>query len=311
VNPILFQVPAEFIGRWQSGELLRFGTILKDAASGRIVSHLQETGVAQSILSNLASGPFAPISMAADVLNAASSIYAGVKIDQLKLMMETLQALQVVTLGVSLVGVGVSVAGFYHMHKRFNALEVRMDLLSETISAGFENLCQRDLRRQLHLTKSLLQRAHQAQTLSNPSFEYSEVASGLADQSAYFEGEIAFIVKSKGPIDPDVFWQLTQMLMLCNGVRIDCRIRTNELRHALTVSEAVSADYNNLFTHLTPSSFGLPIDQGLAAVRVLRDASDAAACKPFLIDYLHTHKIDGAAYINQLDNEKSNPYLFV
>jgi hypothetical protein len=197
------------------------------------------------------------------------------------------------------------------MHKRFNALEVRMDHLSETISAGFESLGQRDLRRQLHLTKSLLQRAHQAQTLSNPSSEYSEVAAGLADQSAYFEGEIAFIVKSKGPIDPDVFWQLTQMLMLCNGVRIDCRIRTNELRHALTVSEAVSADYDSLFTNLTPSSFGLPIDQGLAAARVLRDASDAAASKPFLIDYLRTQKIDGGEYINQLDNEKSSPYLFL
>lgn len=311
MNPILFHVPAELIGRWQSGELLRFGTILKDAASGRIVSHLQETGVAQSVLSSFASGPFAPISMVTNLVNTGSNIYTGVKINQLKLMMETLQSLQVVTLGVSLVGVGVSVAGFYHMHKRFNALEVRMDHLSETIRAGFDSLGQRDLRRQLHLTKSLLQRAHQAQTLSNPSSEYSEVAAGLADQSAYFEGEIAFIVKSKGPIDPDVFWQLTQMLMLCNGVRIDCRIRTNELRHALTVSEAISADYDSLFTNLTPSSFGLPIDQGLAAVKVLRDASDAAASKPFLIDYLRTQKIDGSEYITQLENEKSNPYLFL
>lgn len=311
MNPMLFKIPVDLLGRVEAGELIRFGTILKDATTGKIVSHLQETGVAQSILSNLASGPFAPISMVADVVNVGSNIYAGVKIDQLKLMMETLQTLQVVTLGVSLVGVGVSVAGFYHMHKRFNALEVRMDHLSETISAGFESLGQRDLRRQLHLTKSLLQRAHQAQTLSNPSSEYSEVAAGLADQSAYFEGEIAFIVKSKGPIDPDVFWQLTQMLMLCNGVRIDCRIRTNELRHALTVSEAVSADYDSLFTNLTPSSFGLPIDQGLAAARVLRDASDAAASKPFLIDYLRTQKIDGGEYINQLDNEKSSPFLFL
>lgn len=311
MNPMLFKIPVDLLGRVEAGELIRFGTILKDATTGKIVSHLQETGVAQSILSNLASGPFAPISMVADVVNVGSNIYAGVKIDQLKLMMETLQTLQVVTLGVSLVGVGVSVAGFYHMHKRFNALEVRMDHLSETISAGFESLGQRDLRRQLHLTKSLLQRAHQAQTLSNPSSEYSEVAAGLADQSAYFEGEIAFIVKSKGPIDPDVFWQLTQMLMLCNGVRIDCRIRTNELRHALTVSEAVSADYDSLFTNLTPSSFGLPIDQGLAAVRVLRDASDAAASKPFLIDYLRTQKIDGGEYINQIDKEKSCPYLFL
>ncbi|MFZ2856496.1 hypothetical protein, partial [Acidovorax sp.] len=79
-----------------------------------------------------------------------------------------------------------------------------------------------------------------AQALSDPRPEFSKVAAGLADQAAYFEGEIAFIVKTNGPIDPDVFWQLAQMLMLCNSVRIDCRIRTNELRHALADPALIS-----------------------------------------------------------------------
>lgn len=311
MGTIPFEIPAEVLSRVASGELIRFGTILKDSVTGQIVRHVQETGVAQSVLSTLASGPFAPISMAADVINAGASIYAGVKINQLKAMMETLQSLQVATLGVSLAGVGVSVAGFYYMHKRFNSLELRMDHLGETIEAGFESLGQRDLRKQLHLTKSLLQRAQQAQALSVPSPEYSEVAAGLADQAAYFEGEIAFLVKVNGPIDSEVFWQLAQMLMLCNSVRIDCRIRTNELRHALAVSEAVSSEYNNLFTHLTPLSFGPAVDQGLAAIRVLRDASDAAASKPYLIDYLRTQRIDGGDYIDALDQEKNSPYLML
>lgn len=311
ISTIPFDIPADILGRVASGELVRYGTILKDSVTGQIVRHVQETGVAQSVLSNLASGPFAPISMVADVLNAGASIYTGVKINQLKAMMETLQLLQVATLGVSLAGVGVSVAGFYYMHKRFNSLERRMDHLSETIRAGFESLSHRDLRKQLHLTKSLLQRAQHAQALSDPRPEYSEVAAGLADQAAYFEGEIAFIVKTNGSIDPDVFWQLAQMLMLCNSVRIDCRIRTNELRHALAVSEAVASEYNNLFTHLTPLSFGPTANQGLAAVRVLRDASDAAASKPYLIDYLRTQRINGGDYIEAIDQEKNSPYLLL
>ncbi len=311
IGTIPFEIPTELLGRVASGELIRYGTILKDSVTGKIVHHIQETGVAQSVLSNLASGPFAPISMVVDVVNAGANIYAGVKINQLKAMMETLQSLQVLTLGVSLTGIGVSVAGFYYMHKRFNSLEGRMDHISETIKAGFESLGQRDLRKQLHLTKSLLQRAQQAQALSDPRPEYSEVAAGLTDQAAYFEGEIAFIVKTNGPVDTDVFWQLAQMLMLCNSVRIDCRIRTNELRHALTISEAVSSEYNNLFTHLTPLSFGPAIDQGLAAVRVLRDASDAAASKPYLIDYLRTQRINGGDYIEAIDQEKNSPYLLL
>lgn len=311
MSTIPFEIPAELLGRIASGELVRYGTILKDSVTGQIVRHVQETGVAQAVLSNLASGPFAPLSMMAGVLDTGASIYTGVKINQLKVMMETLQLLQVATLGVSLAGVGVSVAGFYYMHKRFNSLEGRMDHLGETMRAGFESLRHSDLRKQLHLTKSLLQRAQHAQALSDARPEYSEVAAGLADQAAYFEGEIAFVVKANGPIDPDVFWQLAQMLMLCNSVRIDCRIRTNELRHALAVSEAVSFEYNNLFTHLTPLSFGPAVDQGLAAVRVLRDASDAAASKPYLIDYLRTQRIDGGDYIRAIDQEADSPYLLL
>ena len=306
-----FQIPAELLSQLASGELVRYGTILKDAVTGQIVRHVQETGVAQAVLSNLASGPFLPISMVANVANTGASIYTGVKINQLTAMMGTLQSLQVATLGVSLVGLGVSVAGFYYMHKRLNSLEVRMDHLGGTIQAGFESLGHRDLRKQLHLTKSLLQRAGQAHALSDPRPEYSEVAAALGDQAAYFEGELAFIVNVKGPIDADVFWQLTQMLMLCNSVRIDCRIRTNELHHALTVAETVATDYENLFTHLTPLSFGFGVDKGLAAVRILRDAGDAAASKPYLIDYLRTKRIIGSEYIKALDNEMSSPYLII
>ena len=49
----------------------------------------------------------------------------------------------------------------------------------------------------------------------------------------------------------------------------------------------------------------------LAAVRVLRDASDAAASKPYLIDYLRTQRINGGDYIEAIDQEKTNPYLLL
>ena len=311
ISAIPFEVPAELLGRVASGDLIRYGTILKDAGTGQIVKHLQETGAAQSVLSSLSSGPFAPVSILADVIGAGANVYAGIKIDQLKEMIETLQSLQVATLGVSLAGVGVSVAGFYYMHKRFNALEDRLDELSEAIKVGFESLGHRDMRKQLQLTKSLLQRAQQAPALSDPRPEYSEVAARLADQSAYFEGEIAFIVKTNGPIDLELFQQMCQMLMLCNSVRIDYRIRTNELKHALAVSESVASEYDNLFTHLTPLSFGPDAAKGLSAVRVLRDATDAACSKPYLIDYLRTKRIDGGDYIEALEQEKSSPYLLL
>lgn len=310
-STIPFEIPAELLGRVASGELVRYGTILKNAGTGQIVRHLQETGMVQSILSNLSSGPFSALQMLTDVVGAGANVYAGIKIDQLKVMMETLEALQMATLGVSVVGIGVSAAGFYYMNKRFNVLENRMDELAEAIKVGFESQGHRDLRQQLHITKSLLQRAQQAPALSDPKPEYSQVAAGLTNQAAYFSGEIAFAVKTKSHIDLDLFQQLAQMLMLCNSVRIDCGIRTNELKHALTVSESVASDYENLFMNLTPLSFGPDGAKGLSVVRVLRDASDAASSKPYLIDFLRTRRIDGGEYIQSLEKEKNSPYLLL
>jgi hypothetical protein len=315
ISTIPFEIPAQLLGKLATGEAIRYGTLLKDSVTGQILGHVQETGIAQSVLSNVVASGGNPISMVvgvgSDMVNAGASLYAGVQVAKLKAMMETLQSLQVATLGVSLVGVGVSVAGFYYMHKRFNKLEGRMDQLAETIRAGFQEQRQNDLRSQMARTKGYIQRAQHAQSLFDPRPEYSNVAAALTDQAAYFEGEIAFMAKSNGPINPEMFWQLAQMLMLCNNVRIDCRIRTNELRHALAISESISAEYNDLFTQLTPLSFGQAVDQGLASVRVLRDASDAAASKPYLIDSLRTQRISGSDYIESLEQEKDAPYLML
>ena len=78
--------------------------------------------------------------------------------------------------------------------------------------------------------------------------------------------------------------------MLCNNVRIDCDMRSNELKHALSVAESGALKYHNLFKKLTPVSFGGSVENGLNTVKVLRDITDSAASKPYLIDYLRTRR---------------------
>jgi hypothetical protein len=60
ISTIPFEYPSRLLADIATGQVVRYGTILKDAATGRIVSHMQETGVVQSILSNLVTGPFIP-----------------------------------------------------------------------------------------------------------------------------------------------------------------------------------------------------------------------------------------------------------
>lgn len=335
LNTIPFEIPAKFVAQLAAGDLVRYGSILKSPATGQIVAHLQETASAQNVISTILS----PVSLPLKVVDTAVNGYTALKvtkidsqvgeigtqvteiatqmgqanaqINHLGTMMQTLQSLQVATLGLSLVGVGVSVAGFIYMRKRFNALDGRLNQVIDTIREGFDNQRKADLRKETSRIRGLIQRAEHAKEFSNPQSEYREVAAALADQAAYFEGEVSFVLTTRGTIPADLFWQLTQALMLCNNVRIDCGIRSNELQHTLRTSEKVATEYQNLFNPLTPASFDGSVENSLNTVKVLRDITDSAASKPYLIDYLRTRRIPGEEYVHALEQEEENPLLML
>lgn len=310
ITQILFEVPALYEAALKAGSVVQIGGLLKDAATGRIVAHLQESGLAHSLMSH-ALGAASPVMLANEVVNTGSGLYTAVQVTQLKAMMGALQSLQIATLGVSLVGVGVSVAGFVYMHKRFNALDGKIDSLVASVNAGFEDQHRAAIRAHMSQVRGLVQRAGQAASLTSPQSEYARIAGALADQAAYFEGELTFLIKTNGRVKLELFWQLAQVLMLCNSVRIDCRIRTNELRNAQEIAEGVADEYQKLFDPLTPLAFETAGRDGSIVVRTLRDVTDAAATKPYLIDYLRTRRLDGGEYLSRLEGEMQTPLLML
>lgn len=309
MSSIPFAIPTEFLAGYHTGEILRFGAILKNSATGKIIGHLQETGPAQQILSSVISNPLSPLSLLGNAANLGSNIYTAIQVRQLKLLMESLKAVQVASLGVSLVGVGVSVAGFIYMRKRFDVLDSQINQLLEAVNGGFEEQRKAHLRSHLSRSKALIRRAEQAQVLSDPRSEYMNVSGGLSDESGFFEGEISYMISEQHPINLDGFWQLAQMLLLCNNVRLECQLRANELPHASKISEAIASDYRDLFERITPASFEVAPERGRDVVRTLRDATDAAATRPYLIDYLKFKRISGPEYLDALKNEADQPLL--
>lgn len=311
LNQILFEYPAKFLAHGIPENVVRYGAILKDAETGRIVGHLQESGLGQSLLDMVSGGIQAPLSSLPSVVDIGTGVYSAVKLNQLHVMMQTLQTLQVATLGTSLVGLGVSVAGFIHMHQRFNAVDQKLQELQDAIDRGFEAQRQAEFRRQLSQTKTYVMQATHAGALSNPDGEYARLAAELGEQATYFEGELSFMIKTQGKLNPALFWQLTQLMMLCNNVRIDCSIRRNELRHAVKTSESVANDYQKLFDELSPTSFDTTLHQGAQLAQSVRDVTDAAATKPYLLDDLYTRRIDGREFLRHIESEQDNPLLIV
>jgi hypothetical protein len=133
----------------------------------------------------------------------------------------------------------------------------------------------------------------------------------MADQAAFFEGEIVHLLSTKGPVNHDTFWLLAQLWMLCNSVRVDCQIRANELLNAQRTSERIAGEYEGLFERVGPASFDISHHEGKTTITLLRDATDAAHSKPYLLDYLRTQRIEGPSYIERIEQEKEEPLLLL
>ena len=104
---IPFEIPAEFLSGVSSGNLVRYGGILKDVGSGQIVGHLQETGALQAAVR--AGFSFDPTG-ATGLIGIVQDAVISKKIDAMQAMLGTMQSLQIATLASSVAGIGVTAA---------------------------------------------------------------------------------------------------------------------------------------------------------------------------------------------------------
>ena len=320
IESIPFSIPAKFAAGMADGSLVRFGAIIKDASSGGIVAHLQESGVSQQLLSSATGGPFAPIS-------AVSSVTANVQLAGLTKMMATMQMLQYATLGASLVGVGVSVAGFKAMSTRFDQVQSQISTFADNVIQHFAEQKEREFRSHQSRVKSLLEQAELAYAYNNSASEWMRIAHALADEAGFYQGEIEHLI-SLTVFDDQQFKAFSQLYTLCNNARIKCLMLADELLAARDTSEAMARQYNLLFDSLTPITLAKqsirlshntdqPYDHLLRQelvdskqlVSSMREIQDAAATRPLLLDTLIDRQISGKGFFERLESKKNEPIL--
>jgi hypothetical protein len=321
IGNIPFSIPTEFASGIADGSLMRIGSLLKDSATGKIVAHVQETGIAQQLFSGITSSPFSPL----NALSFASSGYANVQLSQLKTMMEGLQVLQYVNLGVSIAGIGVSVIGFAIMDKKLKSIEEHIVNLNQKLDQHFQDWLERDLRKHCSQIYILFEKADIAHTLTNSSDKWLSVESQLADKSGFFREEIAHLL-GQDKFNVDLFIPLVRSLALCNAARIECLLLANELPAAHKVASIIGQNYSALFDDIIPfqlASKSFPEDEHSQSilrqnqleinpvVQGIRDVTDAALTKPFLIETLIEKGIAGRDFISVLRDEKEHPLLLL
>jgi len=323
INSIPFSIPTEFAAGLNDGSLVRIGTLIKETGTGKIIAHVQETGLGQHLLNGVGASPFSPLTL-------ASTGYANVQLEQLKSMMEGLQILQYANLGVSLAGIGVSSIGFAIINKKLKNIGIQISDLSKKMDQHFQDLIENDLREHYSKVATLFEKAELAHELTNSTDEWKEVSSQLADESGFFRGRIERLLEHN-KFDMNLFTAFVRYLTLCNAGRIECLLLADELPAAHKAADMVGHNYKDLFDDIVPFQIARKLAQNETSkntmhyrkirqhqktttndlVQGIRDITDAALTKPLLIKSLIENNIAGSDYISALRNEKEHPLLLL
>jgi hypothetical protein len=141
-------IPAEFLQAVKDGLVIRYGCILKEVGTGRIVGHLKElTGLAR-VLSSVPLGP--ALAGASGVAQIWQRLDTHHQLGQVRQQLGHLRLVSSVGAVASVAGLGVSVAGFAVVLRRLERLEQRLNQGMERLRAEVERL---------HLRLDLLQMA--------------------------------------------------------------------------------------------------------------------------------------------------------
>lgn len=320
----IFQVPKHLQPLVESGALERFGTIVKDSGTGKIVGHLQQTGAGQKIMGSLVGSPFSG-------LDTVSSLAANAQLAGLKRMVEGLQLLQYVNLGIGLAGIGISVAGFAIVNKKLTSIQQTVEQLALTINRNFQQLYLNQLNRDLNAIRGLLEDIEASKRLSAPKVVLVGAASKLTEVRAGVRGHIEHQLQQNA-FDEQLFTQLTSAMLLCDNARLEAYVLANEYDSAHYSATAIAASYSELFDDVTPYDLNqkprithqhsaydkTSILQNRSRkagneniVRSLRDLTDAASTKPFLIEELDQRGIYGSDYLESLRIEANEPLVLV
>lgn len=320
---IPFHIPAQYLEGIGAGELTRTGTLIKDAASGRIVAHVQESGLAQQLLS------LSPATSLANPISTANQAYNTIQLAKLQQMMETMQLLQFANIGVSLVGVGVSVVGFALVNRKLKKIEQSVARLEDKIDSHFRQQYQDKLRWVFAHIGGLFEKADIARSLANPTAEYLSINSELANQSALVRGELEYRL-SLDEFDEELFNLLSRTLFMTNAARIEVLLAADEMDAAHETAQVIGRTYRNLFDDLSPYDLAVKQRHRYASqsasmaiyakqnrqdmeglVECVREVTDAALTKPLLIESLDRRGIRGSDFITRLRNEKETPILML
>ncbi|MEN2786748.1 hypothetical protein ACFOKI_01385 [Sphingomonas qilianensis] len=347
-DAIQMGVPDEWKKEFAAGTVYRVGTLLFRRGKPGIIAHLNETAAVQQVTSelfkgvlsqsgtiaSLASGPpgmvLAALTKSAGLGMQAVAIRQG---EQIKAALGTLQSLQMASLVVSGIGIGVSVAGFAILSQKIGrvsdqvkALDTRLEQMAKSIDDLRREPVQEDFDR----LRTACEQMDEAWSLSTPERQWRSAAQELHGLQNRFSRRVRRIVAETDEIatvEPFV-----EAFAMAGAARVSSRLAAGDNEASLQASESFAREFREVLEPIGAADIlaerlraegilpgdaryasraeQLQVDASAVAASY-RDREAAASSTPFTLRRLEKAGISGRKWLEAARHETTEPLMFL
>lgn len=323
---MLYKVPPELQARIIDGSATLFGAIIKDDSTGRILGHVQQSGITQQLLGramDMATGGFSPL----DVVSIIQNEQIKQNIRQLQDGMVLVQTLQYGTIALSGLNLGVSVVGFALMEKRLRGMQKQLDKIEDAIGKVTTDRREDEIRSTLADIIADLRNIDSLQTRESPSGAAESLQIALDRHAGRLETHFrrgADTARKSLTLDHlDLLWTLAAAIRLCHEASLQALFIGNNLATAesnglslaeghIALLELVSPDaLARLVARHDPTSHATALDQAHLLSDGLRGGVESLVGQVSIARTLAATGTSGLAYLREAREEKARELLFL
>ena len=313
---IPFEIPTQFRTAVAAGDVIRRGALLQDAASGRILAHVQETGGLQRLIVDLATStsPFNPVDTAFGIFDVVQNEQIKKRLNVMQGMMGSLQTIQLATLISSFVGIGVTVASTAIILSRLKAISNGLGAILEKIDQLPTELNINRLRSVLTGIETQLERLDEISDRQNPRPVVESVEEKLHEGFNELNAGMTILLRSE-TINVALIKALLTGLALCGSAQCKALLWLDDKKTLCTRTRNQIQKLEELAI-LMPRDFlerRLQIEAD-AAKQLSSDASETRMRFTSVLslgEQLIRMDINGREYLEFAERENENPVLLL
>ena len=312
---IPFAIPLKFVAGFKAGQLVRYGALLKDANTGRIVGHMQETGLFQDVLKGVGmvadSGGFLPLGIGNLVQNQRMIS----KLKDISADLGVLKGMQIGSLAIGVLGIGVSVISTKIILNRLKDLSQHVIDVGQKIDQQAENLLTFEIGKRLAELETEVERYHELPLRKKTKVQSEASEETLHRLASQFYHVAELCAKpDNGKMNITLLWQIVTAIGLTSKLGLHMLIENDEMsvahRRAVTFYQKFAAlhrrlpqDYVATYSHDKESAQAF--SSGMTEIR------HHLASMPSYIEAIQATGTRGPDYLAVAKEQKDSPYVIL